>query len=313
MPFSLTEIAAFLCCPDDGGALSACAGGLRCQKCHRLFPLLSANILDILPLRPVTFPERSDVASYREGYLREFFRPAEIRSDARAWGSPEAGSHKSSRLRERQASEVLQFLRSEPSTRSSVFCDLSAGAGYCTFKASQVYRFIFHCDLSIDALAYAGAKARAGHLGNMIFVHADYFQPPFRGTVDHLTCLDTLIRGPWHEKKLLQSIQNVLASDGTAVVDFHNWWHNPLRRMGFLPDTFVGNKSYTHKELRRLLLSSGIGRFETRPFVQEVDPRRGTGKVFARFLSPTRWMVRLAGASRSHSRAESAGQQGERA
>jgi SAM-dependent methyltransferase len=309
MPFSLTEVATFLCCPDDAGVLSACAGGLRCQICHRLFPLLSANILDILPLRPVTFPERSELAPYREGYLREFFRPAEIRSEARAWGSPEAGSRKSSRLRERQASEVLQFLQAEPSARDMVFCDLSAGAGYCTFRAAQEYRLVFHCDLSMDALAYAGAKARTGHLENMIFVHADYFQPPFRSSVDHLTCLDTLIRGPWHEKKLLQSIQSVLASDGTAVVDFHNWWHNPLRRMGFLPDNFVGNKSYTRKELRRLLLTSGIGRFETRPFVQELDPRRGTGKVFARFLSPTRWMVRIAGTSSSLSQAESAGQQ----
>jgi hypothetical protein len=69
--------------------------------------------------------------------------------------------------------------------------------------------------------------------------------------------------------------------------------------LGLLPDNFVGNKSYTRKELTGLLASSGIERFETQSFVQEVDPCAGPGKVLARFLPPTRLMVRLAGVSAS--------------
>jgi len=68
-------------------------------------------------------------------------------------------------------------------------------------------------------------------------------------------------------------------------VDFHNWWHNPLRRVGLLPDNFSGNKSYTRKELRSLLESSGVGPFQTRPFVQELDPLHAPGK-FLRDSSP---------------------------
>jgi hypothetical protein len=148
--------------------------------------------------------------------------------------------------------------------------------------------------LSADSLAYASAKAKASHLENMVFVRADYFQPPFRNSVHRLTCLDTLIRGAWHETMLLGSIQGILAGGGVAVVDFHNWWHNPLRRWGLLRENFSGNKSYTRKELGSLLGSSGIGEFQLQPFIQEVDPGQIPGKMLARFIPPTRLMVRLA-------------------
>jgi ubiquinone/menaquinone biosynthesis C-methylase UbiE len=299
MPYNLDEVTLLLCCPDDGAPMAGSANGVLCEQCRRFYPLLSTNILDLLPSRPITFPGRSEPALYRESYLTEFFRPSEIRADARAWGAPEARSQKWLRLRERQAREVFQFLRVEPCEANLVFCDLSAGAGHCTFRAAQGYRLVFHCDLSMDALAYASRKARASHLENIVFVHADYFQPPFRNSIDHLICLDTLIRGPWHETKLLRSIQSVLNSRGTAVVDFHNWWHNPLRRLGLLPDNFVGNKSYTRKELTGLLARSGIEQFQTRSFLQEVDPCAGPGKVLARFIPPTRLMVRLAGVGAS--------------
>jgi len=309
MRFSLGEIALLLSCPDDGGAMAASASGMTCEQCHRFYPLLFANILELLPTRPIAFPERSQLSRYREGYRSEFFRPSKSRADATAWGAPEARSRKWLRLRERQAREVFQFLRDEPCEANLVFCDLSAGAGYCTFRAAQEYRLVFHCELSLDALVYASAKAKASRVENIVFVHADYFQPPFRNCIDHLTCLDTLIRGAWHETRLLRSIQSVLTRRGAAVVDFHNWWHNPLRRLGFLPDNFVGNKSYTRKELTALLASSGIGQFETRPFVQEVDPCGAPGKVLARFIPPTRLMVRMVGVSAVNSQTVSERQQ----
>ncbi|MGH9743959.1 MAG: class I SAM-dependent methyltransferase [Candidatus Acidiferrum sp.] len=279
--------------------MNVSAAGLRCEECHRLYPLLSSNILQLLPSHPVVLPEGTGLAAYREGYLCEFFRPFETKPDAQAWGAPEARSRKWLRLRERQARQVLLFLWEKTSGDNTVFCDLSAAAGHCTFIAAREYRYVFHCDLSMDALVYASAKARANHLDNMVFVHADYFQPPFRGSIHHLVCLDTLIRGPWHEQRLLQSIQSVLATGGHAVVDFHDWWHNPLRRLGLLPDNFIGNKSYTRTELAALLRTSGIGQFETQPFMQEVDPRSAWGKIIAGCIPPTRFMVRLAGAGAS--------------
>ena len=299
MPANLAEIALLVCCPDDGAAMAACTSGLRCRKCHRYYPLLARNILELLPSQPVTLPEKSELAHYREGYQSEFFRPLEIRENAKAWGAPEDLSQKWVRLRERQAREVLQFLRGEESESKLVFCDLSGGAGYCTLGAARKYRLVFHCDLSLDALAYASARASASRLDNILFVHVDYFQPPFRSSIHRLACLDTLIRGPWHETKLLRSIQGVLATGGAAVVDFHYWWHNPLRRLGLLRNNFPGNKSYTRRELRRLLAISGIKQFEMKPFVQEVDPVSAPGNHLARFIPPTRLVYRFTLPSRT--------------
>jgi SAM-dependent methyltransferase len=294
MPLSLDEITPHLCCPDDRATLLPCFGGLRCARCHRSYSLQSRNILELLPSRPLRFPDGVKLESYQEGYHREFSRPLEIREEAQAWGAPEAVSRKWGQLRARQAREALQFLCGRKHEPELIYCDLSAGAGYCTFEAAREYRLVFHCDLSADALAYASAKAKANQLENIVFVRADYFQPPFRNNIHRLTCLDTLIRGPWHEARLLGSIQTILANSGVAVVDFHNWWHNPLRRLGFLRDNFSGNKSYTRRELGGLLGSSGIGEFQLQPFIQEVDPGQIPGKIFARFIPPTRLMVRLA-------------------
>src|SRR5207244_1942806 len=96
-----------------------------------------------------------------------------------------------------------------------------------------------------------------------------------------------------HDAVLLASIVQSLKPGGTAVVDFHNWWHNPLRRIGALRDNFLGNKSYKRRMLPELLASVGIYQSEIKPFVQEVDPDQTIGKLLTRLLPPTRFIVRL--------------------
>jgi hypothetical protein len=78
-----------------------------------------------------------------------------------------------------------------------VYCDLSAGAGHTTFAAARQSRLVFHCDLSVTAVHYASTKAARMGLENMVIVRADYFRPPFLNSIQQLTCLDSLIRGPW--------------------------------------------------------------------------------------------------------------------
>ena len=293
MPPSLSDLARYLSCPDDGAAVVPSAAGLKCPRCARSFPAPRQNVLELLPSRPFPLPFEAVPAAYREGYLREFSHPLEFRDSSRAWGAPEGMLPKWVQSRQRQARAVLDFLRCEKIERGAVFCDLSAGAGYCTFEASREYRMVFHCELSADSLAYAAAKAKSSQLENIIFVRADYFQPPFRNNMDRLVCLDTLIRGQWHETAVLASIRRVLAVRGAAVVDFHNWWHNPVRRMGLLRNNFTGNRSYTQSELRKLLANSGIRRFHAQGFVQEFDPSHILGRFICPLVPPTRWMVRL--------------------
>lgn len=71
---------------------------------------------------------------------------------------------------------------------------------------------------------------------------------------------------------LLRKILESLAPGGRAVVAFHNCWHNPLRRVGFLKQNFADNKSYTRSEAERILRCSGVQEFHYQPFYQEFNP-----------------------------------------
>jgi len=295
---TLAQISEYLCCPDDGGRFAGLRDRLRCNSCNRLFPLYENNVFDFLPTKPVAVDDLNASERYVKEYSLEFSRPFRLRDDARAWGAPENVPRIWSQHRERHAREVLQFLGSGYPPSKGVFCDLSAGSGYCTFEASREYDFVFHCDLSLDSLGYAIAKAKRLRIENIVFIRADYFQLPFRGTISRLTCLDTLIRGSRHELKLLESIGRALSPDGAAVLDFHNWWHNPVRRLGLRPDNFKGNRSYTRRELSKLLADAGIPRFEIQAFIQESGPSR-FWEFFSPLIPPTRFLVRISGQDRA--------------
>src|SRR5260370_29930293 len=112
--------------------------------------------------------------------------------------------------------------------------------------------------MSVDSLQYARRRSRKMDVANVFFLRVDYFALPFCQSLNRILCLDTLIRGRDHEKALLGQIQGALAGEGSAIVDFHYWWHNPLRRLGLLPQNFGLNQSYTRRDSERLLWESGI-------------------------------------------------------
>ena len=236
-------------------------------------------------------------AGYQNAYFQAYSRVWESRDDALPWGASETSSAKIARGRERHTEEVLRLLRDAPddapSDTGEVFCDLSASAGHTTFAAARRSRLVFHCDLSVTAVHYASAKATQLGLDNMIILRADYLRPPFLKSIHRLTCLDSLIRGPWHDVRLLANIHRALAPGGAAVVDFHNWWHNPLRRVGLRPENFGENRSYTKREVLQLLRQAGIREFAIRAFVQEADPQRFSAKALRRLMPATRFVVRI--------------------
>jgi len=82
-------------------------------------------------------------------------------------------------------------------------------------------------------------------------------------------------------------------------VDFHNWWHNPLRRLGLLPENFGENRSYTKSEVQQLLKQAGIDEVVVGAFIQEADAQRLSARVLARLLPARRFMVRLTSPQRN--------------
>jgi SAM-dependent methyltransferase len=153
---------------------------------------------------------------------------------------------------------VLRLIRSSTDTSGSVLVDVSAGIGFYTIALAPYFRHVLHCDLSVAGLTHASGLSQKLGTSNINFLRTDYLALPFR-SLTHVLCLDSLIRGDRHDLHVLGQIADSLRSWGCAVVDFHNWWHNPLRRLGLLPENFHNNRSYSRREAEALLHAAGPG------------------------------------------------------
>lgn len=284
MPSPSEEIASRLCCPDDQKSLHAGSGALSCSDCGRIFPFQEGEILELLPREPA---EPGPNVEYRAAYHSLFHQTFENQQKSIPWGLQVPPSWRLHR--ERQARAVLSILQSDGAPlKDLILCDISAGIGDYTFSYAQHFKGVLHCDLSLDALRYASAKCRQLGAQNVFFLRVDYFALPFRRTIDRLVCLDTLVRGKDHEKALLDQIQKALGYQGRAIIDFHHWWHNPLRRLGLLPQNFGSNRSYARSIAEGLLRECGIDNWRLVRFHQEFEPGSRFAQSFSRLLPATR-------------------------
>jgi ubiquinone/menaquinone biosynthesis C-methylase UbiE len=294
MAVNLAKVAGLLCCPDDGGRLSHASGDLQCVACARRFPVHAQNLIEILPRHRHELPS-SISSEYREGYKRAFDQKYQNNEESMAWGAEESMTRSWSLKRRRHVEFVRPLVTEGANPRDSTLCDIAAGAGYYTLAYAHLFRLVLHCDLSVNDLSYAQRKAQSMGVWNVFFVRADYFAPPFRNSLDRVLCMDTLIRGEAHESLLLASIARSLNGDGFALVDFHNWWHNPLRRLGVLRNNFGRNRSYTKRELNNLLARGRIVRSGFFPFVQELRGNGAGRNALRKILPPTRFVLRIQG------------------
>ena len=298
MPIDTEEIASLLCCPDDQRSLESKGGTLRCCHCGRVYPVREGGILDLLPRKPAGSPANPEYAAY---YHFEFYRAFEAREGANPWGLRQTQSPSWRRHRERQVRTVLAMLiKGGVRLQDRILCDISAGVGDYTLTCAPHFKWVLHCDLSIDALRYALARSHQMGLQNVFFLRADYFALPFRRSIDRLLCLDTLIRGEDHEKALLSQIQRAISSEGRAIVDFHHWWHNPLRRLGLLPQNFGNNRSYTRNRAERLMRVCGIRDQRFDRFYQEWEPESALSKGLSWLLPATRLLYEFGSPAGGH-------------
>jgi SAM-dependent methyltransferase len=271
-------------CPDDGGALVIGDDCLRCGACGTEHRVSDMGIVDMRPRQP----RSTGTAEYWVRYRSMFAVPSETAAESLPWGAPETASALTLARKQLHVEAVQSCLSlASSATRPSVLCDLTGGAGHYTLAYSRFFDHVIHCDLDPASLRYTAGKARTLGLTNMLFVRIDYLQAPFVHSLDRIICLDSLIRGPEHERIALESLRRMLASGGIAVVDFHNWWHNPLRRLGLLPENFHTNMSYSVREVKNLLRSTGLPRHQWLPFRQEAA-ESGPLRIFSRLIPPTR-------------------------
>jgi SAM-dependent methyltransferase len=293
LPEIVTALAGRVFCPDDGARLHTLAAGFACGECGRSFPVHASGLVELLPSNARVLDGEVS-SSYMKEYLSEFHRRFIWDESALAWGAPEISTRAWVEKRHRQVQFMLTLLRDRAERRNCMVCDISAGPGYYTFACAPYFDRVVHCDLAVNSLNYAMRKAKKNGITNVIFLRTDYFSPPFRKSMDLLLCFDTLIRGEAHEVGLLEAIVRSLASRGEAIVDFHNWWHNPLRRLGLLPENFRENRSYRRSEADQLLHSIGIQKFCVRQFVQEFDPGAASAGFLSKIFPSTRLIYRFA-------------------
>jgi SAM-dependent methyltransferase len=256
-----------IACPLDGGALARAGGVLTCGVCAAVYPLAVERLADLTPPRRALLPGSSD--DYAERYLAaaaERFRDDVERTP---WADPATLSERDRQRTQRHVDWSLAALRPRA---VEVVADISAGPGNHTFALARRYSLVLHCDISADALSHALARAEREGVDNVVFLRVDYLFSPFPASLDAIVCFDTLIRGPLHEQALLEQLLRSVRPGGFALVDFHNWWHNPVRRLGLLPDTFAGNTSYSRGEVKALLSHTGA-RYELVPYFAERIPR----------------------------------------
>lgn len=294
MQSDFSALLGILCCPDDGQLLSCGGRHIKCSACGRAFPVFETGVAELLPRKPVEGGPKQN-STYWRGYRHAFRQSCDAGENATAWGAVEKNPSSWVRKRLRQIRAVEPLLGDDQATKDQILCDIAAGAGYYTLAYSPRFRIVLHCDLSPVNLIYAARKAETLGLKNVFFLRTDYFAMPFRNSVDRVLCLDTLVRGDDHEVAVLKSICAALATNGSAIVDLHNWWHNPVRRLGLLPENFHHNRSYRPKETKRLMCEAGITRFDSFPFHQEFEPDNRYRGLLSRMVPATRLLIRFKG------------------
>jgi ubiquinone/menaquinone biosynthesis C-methylase UbiE len=294
MHASTDKLVANLSCPDDQKSLRSGNGALECGHCGRIYPVREGEIIELLPKQPA---EPRANPEYAADYQRQFHQNIKNQEDSIAWGIHEAQSPSWKLHRERQVQRVLSILRSDGATlQDLILCDISAGVGDYTLSYAPHFKLVLHCDLSVDALRHASRRFRRMGLENVYLLRVDYFALPFSGSIDRLLCLDTLIRGKVHEKAVLNQIQRAISGQGRAIIDFHHWWHNPLRRLGLLRQNFGNNCSYARSGAEGLMRECGIEDWRLVRFHQELEPTGSFSKRFSWMLPATRLLYEFGSA-----------------
>ncbi|MCG8636150.1 MAG: hypothetical protein MI863_20125 [Desulfobacterales bacterium] len=258
----IKDILSFLCCPDDRSSLKWYPDYLSCPECGRQYPVLGDDFVELLPV--AMHPQNGVNLSYPDLYKKDFRQKFTWMEGAAAWGRCDLAHASWAAKRLKQVEFTKKLL-----LRTPVICDVSAGAGTYTFELAKEFQLVIHCDLSVENLNDVYQRKNKMAVNNLILIRCDYFKLPFFNTLPQLICTDTLIRGQCHEKAVLASLTAALAKGGHALVDFHNWWHNPLRRMGLMRNNFSDNTSYTRKAAEKILSDSGIASWRFYPFIQE--------------------------------------------
>ena len=262
---------------------------LTCCVCGRAYPRPLPDVVEMVSTSPRQLG-RGVAPAFHAAYGEARAARLNLKDAGVAWGAPQTMPPEWVRLRRLYSERVVDLVFNVLGTRRGIALDTSAGAGYVSFALAERGLATIHADLDPQSIVCA-AQWKGEHAERQLLaVRADYFALPLRGTADVIVATDSLIRGVAHEVAALEAIHLALRDSGFAVVDFHNWLHNPLRRLGLLPDNFTDNRSYFRWEVRPLLRAAGLEVVMDQSYRQEED-QSAVRRLLAPLVPPTRFLV----------------------
>ncbi len=249
---TIDDIIPYLCCPDDGSAISKRSGRIVCLGCGRNYSILADNFIEMLPLQFPEWEQKDDDSKNAEQtYFEEFRKELEWQSKSSGWGDLSRASQGSRAFYHAQIKTIKEKFTPQG---TEIAIDVSGAVGNHSVALADQVRVMVNCDLHGPSILTAYHRRKV----NMMCVRAPYLKLPFfSGTFEYAICTDTLIRGHTHEVKLLREILRILKPGGKAVVDFHN------RRFGSSNDTIC---FYSAGEVKSILHEAGIRTHEIIPF-----------------------------------------------
>lgn len=220
----------FIKCPDCGSVDlydNARVYEIQCCECSWVGNYSEdKKLLDLMPSKPKDVKLCVKRLSVYEYYSSQFYKKLEnIGSKANSgWSVSGPGASNRVRFFHDRLSEVVQEkLIKINQLDNKTMVDLSAGSGDYTFQNINNFDYIFHCEIDYDGLI--NSKKRADEMGidNIIFVHCDYLQIPFKSkSFNAILLIDSLeYYGYENDHNVINQSYDILKEGGLSILDFH--------------------------------------------------------------------------------------------
>ena len=279
----IDSVIQFLACPDDQSPLKKLNNELICSHCNHSFKILDENIVELLPSKPFDIEVKNDTTKAYEEYYSDLKNIGHSKDDdKRLWHAPKGfvNSHRS---------EILHLLEGE------IISEIGAGIGLYSIPMAKFAKFVFHCDLDQEAIFAAQQEAKKQNISNILFIISNYFSLPFKpNSIPTITCLDVLLRGHEHDKKVLHEITSKIKTSGNIILDFHAKERSKINKNLDLDGCYSKNEIHSFLLEFRLISENIIGvgfapTFENIPssFYYIID------KFCKFFFPPARWIIKV--------------------
>ena len=224
---NLPDFFQFIKCPDCGSVdlyNNIDVRKIQCCKCSWIGSYSKdGKFLDLMPSKPKDVKSSVKQLDGYKYYSNQFDKNIESNVDS-GWSISGPGASNRVRFFHDKLNEVVQKnLTNINQSNNKKMVDLSAGSGDYTFKNITNFECVFHCEIDYNGLINSKKRADKMDIGNIIFVHCDYLQMPFKSkSFDAVLLIDSLeYYGYENDHNVVNQSYDILKEGGLSILDFH--------------------------------------------------------------------------------------------